>query len=185
MPNPSLLNQLSSSHPLQPQHPSSTLTLPLQSPSSIPLASELPTLLEPKPDPNRVDWTEDDPQNPKNWSIRHKWILTIICGLLTLNAYVISLSSTTTPPPHPSLDFEFNKQNSIPKIVKHILKHGFQSWLTCLYLSIYLNTVHDIHSTFASSAPSSATTAISKKFDVPVEVATLVTSLFLAGYVAG
>ncbi|KAH9814728.1 major facilitator superfamily domain-containing protein [Melampsora americana] len=76
-------------------------------------------------DPNRVVWLPNDPQNPQSWSNRKKWILTLICGLITINA------------------------------------------------------------TFASSAPASATEDIVKHFGVSTEVATLVTSLFLCGYIAG
>lgn len=39
--------------------------------------------------------------------------------------------------------------------------------------------------TFASSAPTSASVAIAKEFDVSAEVAYLTTSLFLVGYVVG
>ncbi|KAG0145916.1 hypothetical protein CROQUDRAFT_45074 [Cronartium quercuum f. sp. fusiforme G11] len=52
------------------------------------------------------------------------------------------------------------------------------------FLTIFCGLL-TINATFASSAPSSGTEAIVKHFDVSLEAATLVTSLFLFGYVAG
>ncbi|KZS90135.1 MFS polyamine transporter [Sistotremastrum niveocremeum HHB9708] len=48
-----------------------------------------------------------------------------------------------------------------------------------------LCAVLTINVTFASSAPSSATMAIAQEFEVSSEVATLITTLFLCGYVFG
>jgi hypothetical protein len=36
-------------------------------------------------DPNLVTWDgPDDPQNPKNWSFKKKWIITVTVSLFTL-----------------------------------------------------------------------------------------------------
>lgn len=76
-------------------------------------------------DPNKVEWADDDPHNPQNWSVKYKWIITILCAHATLVV------------------------------------------------------------TFASSAPSSATSQVAEQFNSGSEVAELTTALFLAGYVAG
>lgn len=37
-------------------------------------------------DVNRVVWLPDDPENPQEWSVLYKWMLTVFCSLLTINA---------------------------------------------------------------------------------------------------
>lgn len=77
-------------------------------------------------DPNMVTWDgPDDPANPQNWSVPYKWIVTVICSILTI----------------------------------------------CV--------------TFASSAPTSATLLIAEQFHISTEVANLITTCFLLGYVFG
>lgn len=40
-------------------------------------------------DPRIVGWDgPDDPDNPQNWSVSYKWLLTGVCSLLTVNVYV-------------------------------------------------------------------------------------------------
>ena len=40
-------------------------------------------------DPNMVTWDgPDDPENPQNWSDGYKWMVTMICVLLSLNVCV-------------------------------------------------------------------------------------------------
>nr|GAT53755.1 MFS general substrate transporter [Mycena chlorophos] len=56
-------------------------------------------------------------------------------------------------------------------------KRKWQVTLTCIIMTVNV--------TFASSAPSSATTLIAADFDVPAEVSYLITSVFLLGYVFG
>ncbi|KAF7985297.1 hypothetical protein HWV62_6461 [Athelia sp. TMB] len=41
---------------------------------------------EEKEDPHLVNFTENDPENPKNWSNLKRWYLTMTAGLLVLNA---------------------------------------------------------------------------------------------------
>ena len=37
-------------------------------------------------DPNLVTWDgPNDIENPQNWSRRYKWIITIICSIMTVN----------------------------------------------------------------------------------------------------
>ncbi|KAJ6550978.1 MFS general substrate transporter [Mycena vulgaris] len=77
-------------------------------------------------DPEEITWDgPDDQANPQNWTDRRKWMITIVCVVMTVNV------------------------------------------------------------TFASSAPSSATVAIMKEFNITSEVSYLVTSTFLLGYVFG
>ncbi|TFK47416.1 MFS polyamine transporter [Heliocybe sulcata] len=90
---------------------------PLEPPLSEPVEGD---------DPNLVGWDgPDDPANPQNWSTSYKWVVTVICSIMTI----------------------------------------------CV--------------TFASSAPTSATLLIARQFDVTTEVANLVTTCFLLGYVFG
>ncbi|KAI1798447.1 MFS general substrate transporter [Ganoderma leucocontextum] len=38
------------------------------------------------PDPDLVGWDgPNDPENPQNWSLRRKWVITVLCVLLTIN----------------------------------------------------------------------------------------------------
>ncbi|KIY70945.1 MFS general substrate transporter [Cylindrobasidium torrendii FP15055 ss-10] len=76
-------------------------------------------------DPYQVDFDENDPANPQNWSNLRRWGLTVIAGILVLNA------------------------------------------------------------TFASSAPSGIVTNILEEFHMEPIVATLMISLFVAGYCVG
>lgn len=45
---------------------------------------------EEKVDSNKVQWTQDDPENPQNWSNRRKWVITALVSLLTINVYVLA-----------------------------------------------------------------------------------------------
>jgi len=77
-------------------------------------------------DANLVGWDgPDDPENPQNWSVMYKWLITVMCIIMTVNV------------------------------------------------------------TFASSAPSSASNSIMTHFNTTREVADLVTTSFLLGYVVG
>lgn len=41
----------------------------------------------------KVGWDgPDDPENPQNWSKSYKWLITIVCCLLTINVYVPTLN---------------------------------------------------------------------------------------------
>lgn len=43
-------------------------------------------------DPNKVVWDgPDDPENPQNFSRMRKWVITLICTLVTVNVYVFLL----------------------------------------------------------------------------------------------
>lgn len=49
--------------------------------------SESPS--HPTKDPNMVDWDgPNDPENPQNWSVRFKWMMTIVVIIMTVNVYV-------------------------------------------------------------------------------------------------
>ena len=40
-------------------------------------------------DANMVTWDgPNDPSNPQNWSIKYKWLITVICIVITINVYV-------------------------------------------------------------------------------------------------
>jgi hypothetical protein len=39
-----------------------------------------------------IDWEEDDPENPLNWSLRKKWMNLSIVSLITLVTYVRNLA---------------------------------------------------------------------------------------------
>ena len=40
-------------------------------------------------DANMVTWDgPNDPSNPQNWSKKYKWMVTIVCTIMTLNVYV-------------------------------------------------------------------------------------------------
>lgn len=42
----------------------------------------------------KVSWDgPNDPDNPQNWSKPYKWLITILCCLLTLNVYASALFS--------------------------------------------------------------------------------------------
>ena len=40
-------------------------------------------------DANMITWdSPNDPSNPQNWSIKYKWLITIICTVININMYV-------------------------------------------------------------------------------------------------
>lgn len=42
--------------------------------------------------PLKVTWDgPNDPDNPQNWSKSYKWLITVVCCLLTINVYVVAL----------------------------------------------------------------------------------------------
>jgi hypothetical protein len=41
---------------------------------------------EPEEDPNLVSWDgPNDAANPQNWPRKYKWIITVICSIMTVN----------------------------------------------------------------------------------------------------
>ncbi|KAJ7574548.1 MFS polyamine transporter [Mycena floridula] len=51
------------------------------------------TVVEPT---NQVTWDgKDDPENPQNWPVRQKWIVTILCSLMTMNVTFASSAPTS------------------------------------------------------------------------------------------
>ena len=50
----------------------------------------VPSIVEEKIDPNKVDWDgPDDPENPQNWSNGKKWLITALALVMTVNVYVL------------------------------------------------------------------------------------------------
>lgn len=44
----------------------------------------------PAEDPNRVAWDgPDDQLNPQNWTETRRWLITLVCSLMTVNVYVV------------------------------------------------------------------------------------------------
>ncbi|KAK4048781.1 hypothetical protein OIV83_004547 [Microbotryomycetes sp. JL201] len=48
-----------------------------------------------KSDPNKVEWEDNDPANPQNWSKSRKWLMTIFCALLTVVVTFASSAPST------------------------------------------------------------------------------------------
>jgi DHA1 family multidrug resistance protein-like MFS transporter len=49
-------------------------------------------VVQPKADPNRVQWDgPDDPENPMNWTRGRKWLVTLVVILLSINVYVLRI----------------------------------------------------------------------------------------------
>jgi DHA1 family multidrug resistance protein-like MFS transporter len=95
-------------------------------------------------DTNLVTWDgSNDPENPQKWSRSYKWMVTILCAIMTLNVYA-----------------------------RHLVAYDRV-------------LIFQILSTFASSAPTVAYSAIRDQFDVPYEVTYLITTVFFLGYVFG
>ncbi|KAH7390795.1 MFS multidrug transporter-like protein [Phaeosphaeria sp. MPI-PUGE-AT-0046c] len=62
-------------------------------------------------DPNLVTWdSDDDPKNPKNWSMKRKWAATIIVSCFTL---VSPISSSMIAPALTSISAEFGITNQV------------------------------------------------------------------------
>lgn len=57
------------------------------------VAPYVPSIVDEKIDPNKVDWDgPDDPENPQNWSNRKKWLITALALVMTVNVCVRRLS---------------------------------------------------------------------------------------------
>lgn len=40
-------------------------------------------------DANMITWDgPNDPSNPQNWSMKYKWLVTVVCTVMTINVYV-------------------------------------------------------------------------------------------------
>ncbi|KAL5119795.1 hypothetical protein ACEQ8H_002401 [Pleosporales sp. CAS-2024a] len=62
-------------------------------------------------DPNLVTWdSDDDPKNPKNWSMKRKWAATLIVSCFTL---VSPISFSMISPALTSISEEFNIKNEV------------------------------------------------------------------------
>lgn len=62
-------------------------------------------------DPNLVTWdSDDDPKNPKNWSMKRKWAATLIVSCFTL---VSPISSSMIAPALTSISTEFGITNQV------------------------------------------------------------------------
>ncbi|KAJ7578147.1 MFS polyamine transporter [Mycena floridula] len=56
-------------------------------------AAAATTVVEPT---NRVTWNgKDDPENPQNWSLQQKWLVTILVSLMTMNVTFASSAPTS------------------------------------------------------------------------------------------
>lgn len=52
--------------------------------SNVPSPSAATTL-----DSDMITWDgPDDPENPQNWSTRYKWMVTIVCVIMSVNVFV-------------------------------------------------------------------------------------------------
>ncbi|CAE6525143.1 unnamed protein product [Rhizoctonia solani] len=65
-----------------------------------------------KEKPNFVDWdSPDDPQNPRNWTFRHRWAATAVVSLFT---FMSPLASSMVAPALPQISRELNlEQGSV------------------------------------------------------------------------
>ncbi len=49
--------------------------------------------LSPPQDPNMIAWDgPEDQGNPQNWSQRRKWMVTVICVIMSVNVYALHLA---------------------------------------------------------------------------------------------
>ncbi|KAK2613919.1 hypothetical protein N8I77_000787 [Diaporthe amygdali] len=63
-------------------------------------------------DPNLVTWSNDDPENPKTWSMKQKWAAVSVVSTFTL---ISPVSSTMTAPALNSIANELNITNEFEK----------------------------------------------------------------------
>ncbi|KAL9051390.1 MAG: hypothetical protein Q9162_006044 [Coniocarpon cinnabarinum] len=76
-----------------------------------PLSKKQSSKSSKKKDPNIVTWDgPDDPQNPKNWSIRRRWAATLTMSCFT---FISPVSSSMVAPSLPVMGQDFNTSNEV------------------------------------------------------------------------
>ncbi|KAL4070839.1 major facilitator superfamily domain-containing protein [Scleroderma citrinum] len=76
----------------------------------------------PNADPFLVRFEDNDPRNPKNWSSAKRWYLTMISGLLVLNA---TFASSAPSALLPALKSEFHYSDEVSNLVVSLFVAGY------------------------------------------------------------
>jgi hypothetical protein len=61
-------------------------------------------------DPNMVSWDPDDPENPKNWKLKRKWIATLVVSCFT---FISPVASSMVAPALPQIGRELDITNTV------------------------------------------------------------------------
>lgn len=76
----------------------------------------------PDADPFLVRFSENDPRNPKNWSSARRWYITMVSGLLVLNATFASSAPSALVP---ALRSQFNMSEEVSNLVVALFVAGY------------------------------------------------------------
>lgn len=79
-------------------------------------------IVEEQDDPNKVQWNEDDPENPQNWTARYKWFITILCGVLTIN---VTFASTAPASATEAIAIAFGTTIEISTLATSLFLFGY------------------------------------------------------------
>ncbi|GAA5863585.1 hypothetical protein JCM3774_006537 [Rhodotorula dairenensis] len=73
-------------------------------------------------DPNKVDWEEDDPHNPQNWSVKYKWLVVILCAQATL---VVTFASSAPSSATRQVAQDFNAGTEVAELTTALFLAGY------------------------------------------------------------
>ncbi|GAA5993231.1 hypothetical protein JCM10908_004521 [Rhodotorula pacifica] len=73
-------------------------------------------------DPNKVEWEENDPHNPQNWTVKYKWIITILCAQATL---VVTFASSAPSSATRQVAQQFNTGSEVAELTTALFLAGY------------------------------------------------------------
>ncbi|EPS94316.1 hypothetical protein FOMPIDRAFT_1026243 [Fomitopsis schrenkii] len=87
------------------------------------VAPYVPSIVDEKIDPNKVDWDgPDDPENPQNWSNRKKWLITALALVMTVN---VTFASSAPSSAGTYIATEFGKEREYAYLVTSVFLCGY------------------------------------------------------------
>lgn len=77
---------------------------------------------EQEKDPNKVEWEEEDPLNPQNWSDKKKWAITILCAQATL---VVTFASSSPSSATQQIAQDFGSSLEVADLTTSLFLAGY------------------------------------------------------------
>ncbi|GAA5820851.1 hypothetical protein JCM11251_001844 [Rhodosporidiobolus azoricus] len=77
---------------------------------------------EEEEDPNKVQWQENDPDNPQNWSNAYKWWITILCAQSTVS---VTFASSAPSSALTQMSEQFNVSSVVAALVTSLFLVGY------------------------------------------------------------
>ncbi|KAJ6587791.1 MFS polyamine transporter [Mycena sp. CBHHK59/15] len=80
------------------------------------------TLIAAPRDPEAITWDSDDPSNPQNWSVRRKWMITLVCIIMTVN---VTFASSAPSSASLSIAKQFDTSPEVSYLITSVFLLGY------------------------------------------------------------